>query len=219
MRITTRILAIFIGLTALSAFPGLSRGEGSSLYLSAYLGLNVFEDLDYTNTAVPVSGTVETDNDVSFGGALGFRLSKAFSVEAEVSHASTDLGTLSSVGGTGPVNGEVDALTFLFNGYFDFETDWAVKPYLGAGAGFGIFDANIRDGGSNLTQNSSGEDWSFIYQVGGGLKYQMNDNTSLVSGYRYIGSSDIEFDQTNIDYSAHELRVGLQYDLPVNWDR
>ncbi|MEM6780456.1 MAG: porin family protein [Pseudomonadota bacterium] len=205
-------------LIAITAFSTQSYAQDKKLYLSAYLGLNTIEDQDYSNSAVPVNGEIESDSAVSFAGALGFRLNRSIRVEAEVGYSSSDLSSINTNAGSGPLNGDMEALTFMLSGYSDFDLDWPVVPYIGAGAGFGLFDSNIRDGGSGFTQNSSGDDWSFIYQVGGGLKYHMSEDMSLSGGYRYIGASDIEFDQTDVDYSAHEFRFGLHYDLPISWD-
>lgn len=219
MRYSAVFPATLIVIAVFFATSARVMAQEDTLYLSAYLGLNTLQDQDYTNRAAPVSGDLELDDAPSFGGALGFRLHRSFRVEAEVNYSSNDLDSLNGSTGSGPVSGDLEAMTFMLNGYYDFDLDWPVVPYIGAGAGFGLFDASVRDGGTNITQNSSGDDWSFVYQVGGGLRYNMSDHVSLSGGYRYIGSSDIEFDRTEVDYSAHEIRFGLHYDLPIGWDQ
>lgn len=219
MRHAARFAAFVIVIATCSCFGLSAVAQDKKLYLSAYLGLNTLGDQDYQHATTAASGTIDIDSAPSFGGALGFHLTPSVSLEAEIGYSTHDINSFSGNTGTGPLNGSLDAMTFMLNGRYDFNLDWPVVPYVSAGAGFGLFDASIRDAGSNLIQNSSGNDWSLVYQLGGGLRYRLSDGVSLSGGYRYVGASDIEFDRTTVDYSSHQIRFGLHYDLPVGWDQ
>lgn len=193
--------------------------QSSRLYLSGFLGFNLISDQDYSNAAVPVSGEVEYDDTpIRFGGALGFRLTDSLRIEAEAGYGSADADSLRTSSTSAELNGGVDVLSLMLNVLYDFDLDWPVVPFITAGAGIGYFDADFSDGGGGLTQDSGGDDTQLIYQVGGGLKYPVNDALSMTGSYRYFGAEDLEFDRTQTDFSAHELRLGVEYDLPVGWD-
>ena len=164
----------------------------SRIYLAGYMGLNLHNSQDYEESATPARGDVDLDPALSFGGALGFRFNKYFSLEAEANYAVADTDKINIGGTSRSVDGELTAMTFMLNGVYNIDMDWGITPFLTAGAGLGHFDASIKNA-SPLTQDSSGSDWSLVYQVGGGLRYNVSDALSLSSGYRYLGSSDIGF--------------------------
>jgi opacity protein-like surface antigen len=210
-------LPVILVACGLWVFPA-AAGE-SRLYLSGFMGFNLVPDQDYANAAVPVNGEVEYDDaPIRFGGALGFRLTNTLRIEAEAGYSSADAASLHTASASGALGGQVDVLSLMLNLIYDFKLDWPVVPFVTAGVGVGYFDADFSDGGSGLTQNSAGNDTNLVYQVGGGLKYPVGDALSMTGSYRYFGAEDLEFDRTQTDYSAHELRLGLEYDLPVGWD-
>lgn len=193
--------------------------QDKPFYVSGFLGLNLQQGHDFTQSSPVRSGKIDFDSAPSFGGALGFKLSNNLRLEAEIGYTNQDISALeSNIGNSSSVSGDVEAITFLLNGYYDFDLDLPVIPYIGAGAGLGYFDANVNDNGTGLVQNNSGDDLNFIYQVSGGLKYPINEDINLRGAYRYLGSADIGFDQTEIDYSSHEIRIGIDYALPILWN-
>jgi len=72
------------------------------------------------------------------------------------------------------------------------------------------------DGFKTVVQTSKTDNWFttvFSYQGGLGLRYDYTENTSLGLGYRFLGSSDAEFDdETNrveAEHSSLIISVGL----------
>ena len=72
------------------------------------------------------------------------------------------------------------------------------------------------DGFKTVVQTSKMYNWFttvFSYQGGLGLRYDYTENTSLGLGYRFLGSSDAEFDdETNTVEAEHSsliISVGL----------
>ncbi|MGL4209491.1 MAG: outer membrane protein, partial [Candidatus Adiutrix sp.] len=64
--------------------------------------------------------------------------------------------------------------------------------------------------------------WNFAWNVGGGVGWYLNENLSLDLGYRYVdlgtaapGHIKVEnyVTDANLDYTAHELSVGLRFNL------
>jgi len=194
-----------------------AQAQSSRIYFAGYMGLNTFPEHEFSDSTTPVSGEFKTKNALAFEAALGFRLTRQFRLETEVGYSKTDLDTVTTAAGEFNMAGEVETYSFLLNGYYDFDLDWPVTPYIGGGLGFALHDGEVDDV-AGITADESGDDMTFIYNVAGGLKYRVSEDLAFTGGYRYLGSTDITFDQTSFDYSAHEFRIGLEYDLPVNWD-
>lgn len=185
--------------------------ENSRFYLAGYMGLNIGTENDFSDKANNVSGEVKKDHGMSFAGALGLRLSKHFRVETELSYRNSDIDDF-SVNGAGNISasGDIDNWLGLVNLYYDFDVPWKVKPYVTAGLGLGYYDGEVNAGnGTRFNDSAYGLTWA----AGAGLQYRTSDKLSWTAGYRYLDSSELDFGSVNMDYSAHELRVGLKYDL------
>lgn len=195
--------------------PGHAHAQTSRVYLASYMGLNTFGDQDFSDGSSNTSGDIQFKNSWSFAGALGLRLSQNTRVEAELNYASTDLDRMDLRGiGSFEAGGEVKSWIGLMNVYYDVPVDWALQPYIGAGLGFGHFSGEIDDI-SGFASDASDDAFGLAYQVGGGLKYRMSPDMALTTGYRYLGTSSLEFGSYELDYGAHEFRLGLEWDLPA----
>ncbi len=213
MSYTARILFIF--LIALSVFPAQSFAQSSRVYFSGYFGLTVHRDMDFQSDSPAFGGDLEMDNAPTFAGALGVRLSPQFRVEAEVSLREGDFANI-DIPGTGrfDAGGEIESYITLINLYYDFDVPWSLKPYIGGGLGFGWHEGNLVDG-SSFNANASDDTTNLMWQAEGGLRYRVNPSLALSGGYRYLDGTDLEFSNYEIDYHAHEFRMGVEYDLPI----
>lgn len=177
-----------------------------NFYVSGALGATFTQDADYrlSNT----TGDFEIDNTVNFSLAAGKHLNKNIRTELELSHRKADL-DVATVDGVVSLNvgGDISTTTILLNGYYSFLPDQAISPYFSGGVGFAKHDATLTVAG--LT--GSGDDTVFAYQVGGGADYKVDNNVTLFTDYRYFGSSDAKFVDTEVEYNAHELRAGVRY--------
>lgn len=213
MTYTLRIfgLSLFLGLIGLSFS---TKASDNRFYIAGYLGLNLSQESDFSNSSAGLSGEYDLESAPSFGGALGFRLTPRIAIEAEANFTSADIDNLSTQNGSGSPGGELDVTTFMLNGVFDFGgEDWGVQPFVTAGVGVGLFDGTFGNN-NGITQTSSGDDTALVYQAGAGLKWAIDDALALTGAYRYVGSTDIDLGNANIDYGAHEFRMGLSYELP-----
>ena len=196
-------------------FPGAAHAQTSRLYLASYMGLNTYGDQDFTDSASSTSGDLKFKNAWSFAGALGLRLSQNTRMEAEINYANTDFDRVNFTGvGSFEMGGDITSWIGMMNVYYDVPVDWVLQPYIGGGLGFGFFDAQIDDI-SGFATDTSDDAVGLAWQVGGGFKYRMSPEMALTTGYRYLGTSNLEFGGYDIDYGAHEFRVGLEWDLPV----
>ena len=176
-----------------------------------------------------VSGEIKSKTGYAIGGALGYQLNNNFAVEAQISHvqfeldsASVDVaGTLTSGGSNLTVNvntdidleGDVSALTGMFNLFARLPLANNLTPYVGAGLGFVNWEINIdsiSQGGTTLTVNGQDDDTDLAANLIAGLEYPVTDQIWLGGRYTYSWTNtgtDISEDVTaNIFQASAKFR-------------
>ncbi|NCC21286.1 MAG: porin family protein [Alphaproteobacteria bacterium] len=191
-----------------------AQAKMSRLYMAGYMGLNVYPVLDISDGRASASGELEVKNSLAFAGALGLRLTKKVSVEAEVGYASADMDSLEiAAGGENKIGGQLRTTTVLLTGIYNFDEYWErLNPFVTGGIGFAFHDGKIEDP-SGAATNVSDSDIGLAWTMGGGMRYRVRDGFAFTGAYRYVGSTDIGLESTDVEYGAHEFRVGVQYDL------
>lgn len=156
---------------------------------------------------------ISYDTGYTVGGAIGYMMEK-FRVEGEISYQANDVDSVSISGlGSVPVNGDVSALTFLVNGYYNFATGGPLTPYITAGLGYSKVEADSDVG--------SEDDNLFTYQLGVGVGYAMSETVTLDLRYRYLGFEDFESSGYDPDFianytdtveiSSHNITIGMRF--------
>lgn len=193
-----------------------AAAQTSRLYFAGYMGLNTFGELDFSEKTTPAAGNFEPKNAFSFAGALGLRIDNNWRVEAELSYRTADMGRVNySTGQSFAAGGQVSTYLAMANVYYDFDLDWKkLTPYVTAGLGVAYHDAEIVSN-SAFGPSASDSDFGVAWQVGTGLKYRVADDMAFTGGYRYLGTTQMGIGGYDLDYSSHEIRVGLEYDLPI----
>lgn len=210
-------LLLSLLLACLLAVPDAVLAQSSRLYFAGYMGLNTNNESAFEETSIPRRGDFKYDNTLSFAGAMGIRLTKQFRVEGEVSYRKTDFDRVNFTN-AGPfgLGGDLSTWLYMINAYYDFDFEWEhIQPFVSAGVGIAHHNGAIDDT-SGLAVDASDSSLGFAWQVGGGLKYRMNDDLALTGGYRFLGSSDVQLDNYDFEYRSHEVRFGLEYDIPVD---
>jgi opacity protein-like surface antigen len=194
--------------------PRLDRLDTKRLYMAGYLGLSVFPDADYTDSVTPVTGVVALRNSNLMAGALGIRLTPEIDVEVELSYRKPDVTSITpSEGSKTAMGGEIRTAALMFNGFYNFDPLWMVQPFVTAGVGVASHSGEFDDV-SGITVDSSDTDMGLAYQIGGGVKYRMRKDLKLTTGYRYFGTTEMDFGSSRIGYGSHEFRLGLEYEFP-----
>ncbi len=190
--------------------------QTSRLYFAGYLGLNTSDDQEFSESTSGTVGDIEMKNTPLYAGALGVRLSRQFRLEGELSYRKADMDRIVINGaGNFELGGELRTWLALANLYYDFDVNWKkLQPFIGVGLGFGWHNGEINDL-SGLAANASEDSTGIAWQAGGGLKYRVNPDMAFTGAYRYLGSTDLEFESYDWDYGSHEFLIGLEYDLPV----
>lgn len=104
----------------------------------------------------------------------------------------------------------------LFNAYYDFNlrTYLPIKPYVGAGIGWG----HVEFVADELHVKNNG----FAAQIGAGINIRIFSRTYLDLGYRYMAYDDFDIKyrganntSQKVEYKprAHEIALGLRYEF------
>jgi OOP family OmpA-OmpF porin len=209
----TYLLAGIIAATLCSA--SVAHAQTSRLYFAGYLGLSTFSDMEFSESSTSSNGDLQADNATSFAGALGIRLNRNIRLEGELSYRNSDFSTINIDGsGSFTAGGELKSSLAFLNVYYDFDVPWKVQPFIGAGLGYGWHSGEIVDS-SGTSANTSADASGLAWNVGGGLRYRTQDNFAFTGSYRFVDSVDLDLGGYDIDYGAHEFRVGMEWDLPV----
>ncbi|MFN3700904.1 MAG: outer membrane protein [Alphaproteobacteria bacterium] len=217
MRFLTKRTTIVTGLAALAAFIGMgafaSHAQTSGVYFAGYLGLSKFGEQKFSDSATASSGKLRLENSGTLAGALGLRLGPQIRVETELSYRNPDINRINTNGGSFAAGGNMKSWTGLLNVYYDFDTGTKFTPYLSGGFGFSHVSGELTSATTNQSFSDSG--YGLAWQAGAGLKYRPKDNMAYTFGYRYLDTRDLDLGNVKLDYSGHEFRIGLEYDL--NW--
>jgi opacity protein-like surface antigen len=120
---------------------------------------------------------------------------------------------------------ELKSHTFGLNAYYDFDIGSGFKPYVGAGVGFAHVKSNSAAYGMPANYAISGESSTntFIWNVGGGVSYDLTDALALDIAYRYSDfgkvSGDLLYNENGLNstivgkskISSHEVLLGVRY--------
>ena len=213
----------------LSPITGALAADG--LYFSVMAGGNLLEDADNTGGGITI--TSEFDTGFGFAGAGGYKYTNGIRVEGEIGYRQNDFDRLvvtndGGVGvalGVGSLNGlsldaddEVSALSFMLNGYYDFDLGSAWMPYVGGGVGLAFIDAEASVLGVTVVDD---DDTVFAYQFGAGIGYvastsQTFEEYVFTLDYRYFATADPTLTDTagsgfDSEYSSHYIGVGLRF--------
>jgi OmpA-OmpF porin, OOP family len=157
--------------------------------------------------SLPTDVDDDTGTNISFDpgwnvtGALGYDLGMV-RVEGEIGYRMFDIDTVTGVGVPPGVTGDVSALTFMANAYYDFDMSSPLTPYLGFG--LGVSDADVEVTAPGLGTLKSG-DTEFSYQFMAGAAYDISSTMALTAGYRFFGIADSE------SPDIHEFNVGARF--------
>ena len=160
-----------------------------------------------------VTNDIEYKTGWGLGGYGGYGWGNGIRTEAEFiyrhSKASDIHGTNSGVEGGGIHN-----TAFMGNALYEYDTGMRLTPYVGAGIGTSLVDAdNLRTiNGAEL----DGTRTAFAYQGIVGAALDLEGGWDLTADYRYFATPDVKF-KTNTgvraetENSSHNLMIGVRY--------
>ena len=194
--------------------PTISFGA-SGMYGSFNAGLAQPADGNMTISGV---GSAELEYDTSFtvGGAIGYRLGESgdYRVEGEVAYQNNEVDRIGNNSlpfdpGGGVISSmEFSMLTFLLNGYIDFNYGSAFSWFFTGGFGFARIDGEMTVNG--VTDDE--DDTVFAYQLGVGAGYAVTETVTLDCKYRYLRTEDFNIEGGDVEVASpsHSITAGIR---------
>ncbi|ABB23190.1 outer surface protein, putative [Pelodictyon luteolum DSM 273] len=180
-------------LFAVLALAGSGRlASAATPYATGSVGLAMLQDSD-----VEFAADRSYNTGYTLTGAVGLR-SGEYRLEGELGYQENGIESSGD---------DVSILSFLGNGYIDFEmASSSFTPYLTAGFGLASVDDSSGPG--------SVDDTVFAWQLGAGVGYRFADNMLVDVRYRYLGTGDPEL-AGGREYSidTHNFMVGLRVEF------
>ena len=171
------------------------------------------------NMTISGVGSAELEYDTSFtvGGAIGYRLGESgdYRVEGEVAYQNNEVDRIGNNSLPFDPDGgrissmEFSMLTFLLNGYIDFNYGSAFSWFFTGGFGFARIDGEMTVDG--VTDDE--DDTVFAYQLGVGAGYAVTETVTLDCKYRYLGTAEdfnIEGGDVEVASPSHSITVGIR---------
>ncbi|MEX2642288.1 MAG: outer membrane beta-barrel protein [Acetobacterales bacterium] len=179
----------------------------SPWYVDFGLGFVVVADADVSQGGT--TGELSADHGVGGSLAVGYRWRENVRFDLELAYRDSDLDRI-EVGGFGftgsaDVDGSVSSLSGMINGYYDVDFGWLVTPYVGAGVGM----AQVTVDSSTLSVDES--DTVLAYQGILGLSYEISPALAARLSYKLFMTSDPEWGNTEGEYTANSVELGLSY--------
>lgn len=114
---------------------------------------------------------------------------------------------------------EVGMQSYMVNGYYDFSTGTAFKPYVSVGAGMARVKMHARDlfddSGNYVDEVISASENTFAYSFGAGVSYDVTDDVAIDAGYRYTRTRKIFASDDGDSYAtkqyANDFMIGVRY--------
>ena len=110
--------------------------------------------------------------------------------------------------------GETETTTVMINGYYDFEFDGDITPYIGFGIGSASTDVSFAPSNTPILDD---DDTSFAWQLILGADYAIAENVSFFGNYRYFTAEDASVNVNlvpatlDIELESHIFEIGLKY--------
>lgn len=166
-------------------------------------------------------GRAEIQEGFNVGAAAGGRFLEMFRAEFAIDYRLSDVENVGVVPGDTAADGDLSLLTFMVNGYVDYDLGLGIIPFAGAGIGYGHY--RIDTDSSQI--KVSDEDSLFVWNVMVGGTYPVNEVTDLSLGYRYLATEDGTVEsklnpippgtdgrkRLDSEYDAHEVYFGIRF--------
>lgn len=222
-----RIFVSLLLLVGIAQSTGAGAQETGRVYIEGRGGVT-FVDEEETSDATGFTIEDEFDTGYNVGAAVGYAGPRGLRGDIELRYRQNDLDSFNIVedAGFGVANGlgdldgvklsadgEVSVLAGMANLYYDFDFDFPVIPFVGAGIGFAWVDADASILGEQFLDD---DDTVLAYQGTAGLTYDIDGNFMISVAYQYFRTGDVELTNTEGEsgetiYSSHNVFLGLRY--------
>ncbi|MFZ1741573.1 MAG: OmpA family protein [Pontixanthobacter sp.] len=223
------VIGLAMASTALAS-PALARD--GQWYVEVGGGPMLIEDVafDVNNGAGTV--TADTKEGYDFGGIVGYDFG-AFRLEAETSYREGDVfnlaadsvglprtavGNINTTSATvAPAAGDLNVLSFMVNGLFDFGADDGLQGFVGGGVGVARTDAQASIN-STIPDSFNDSDSGLAWQVLAGVRAPISDSWDVGLRYRLFTAENVNIVDSigrNLDgkFRSHSILGTLTYNF------
>lgn len=190
-------------------------------YVGVRGGFAIVDDTAFAITAPDVVTTSYEDWNLTGSGFAGLETEffPGFGgrIEGELGYATYEVESHSVGGVTQPAPvGDTSAFFGAVNAYVDANLG-GFRPFAGAGIGMAMVGLNEHGAGGAVLMDD--DDTGFLWQVSGGVGYDLTQNLTLEGMVRYQSVMDVELTSTaaggsvgsSTDLNATSAQVGLRY--------
>jgi opacity protein-like surface antigen len=187
--------------------PSIAAEAEKGLYLQGQGGISFPED-----SQVDTATRQDADLDNGFTGGVGFGYANGHGFRGEIGldYHQNDIDSVAGIDGSGTAR----AGSLMLSGYYDFFNTSRVQPFIGAGAGVSLVDA---DGVTPLAGSIiNDDDIAFAYQAMAGIAVNVGSRTKVTLGYRFFAVPDLNLrtvggTAVDADYQTHEVMLGVRF--------
>lgn len=137
--------------------------------------------------------------------AVGYRFCNGIRVEGEFAYRHNANKKIKAYGVRLHVGGHIETFAGLANMYYDFPTCWMLKPYVGAGIGYGYSKLKLSTETLSGRFSVKGHRSGFAWQLIAGAAFPICDNVDLAVEYRFFRNEAIR------DASNNDIGASLRY--------
>ncbi len=91
------------------------------------------------------------------------------------------------------------------NAYLDVPITRYVRPYIGGGVGTAIY--KVKDTATELEETGN----NFSWNATAGIGIKLTRNLTFDSGYRYVDMGNVEINNNEMNFAAHEAYAGVRF--------
>ena len=169
---------------------------------------------DPADLPIGVDGALD-DTGYALSFAFGRRHSNTLRSEIEIAIRGNDLTDIVTTGAASVEedDGRVNATSLMKNFIIDFTNDSRFTPYAGVGIGLSFVD--VEQGQAPSFGFEQEDDRTlFSYQAIGGVATQLSSSTDFIVEYRFLGTSEGEFEVLGqeLSYNTSSLFLGLKFE-------
>jgi opacity protein-like surface antigen len=197
------LLILAVSAFVISTSSGVVSKAQAQFYVSGNAGLSTLMDSNSVTDGLPGVGTFDDGRVLT--GAIGYSMG-ALRVEGEISHRKNDWETFTAQGLSTVVEGDFSSLSFMANGWYDFNTSTNWVPFVGGGIGISEMNMEITSV-AGVAESFDRSEQVLAYQFGAGIGYKLTPKATISLSYRLFGTQEVDFGDTH-EYLSHSIMVG-----------
>jgi OmpA-OmpF porin, OOP family len=211
-----QLRTLALGVAALALLGPVAAHAAEAVHQGWYVGLDDVVGLQ-TDSDSKVGGTtdiVKYNAGWGVSGSGGYAFGNGIRTEGEVTYRRNQVDKVTGVGAGSQADGHLRNINFMANGLYDFYTGTRFTPYIGAGVGGALVNAENIYTVNGRTLDS--EKFTFAYQGIAGLQFALDKHWSFTTDYRYVRTLDPKFktnagDKAETENASHNILIGLRY--------